>query len=109
MERCGTERKNRLITYYILYDVESKSRFSLGLKGKNKAKYMLSCIHAPHSEYDTIYIVHMEVCMSESRINYPPDLKERIAKVLSKILSDKYDCKITLRFVPKEGNEPKDK
>ena len=51
----------------------------------------------------------MEVCMSESRINYPPDLKERIAKVLSKILSDKYDCKITLRFVPKEGNEPKDK
>lgn len=47
--------------------------------------------------------------MSEQKINYPPDLKERIAKVLSEILSDKYDCKITLHFVPKEGNEPKDK
>lgn len=47
--------------------------------------------------------------MSEQKINYPPDLKERIAKVLSEILSDKYDCKITLRFMPKEENEPKDK
>ena len=36
-------------------------------------------------------------------LNYPPDLKDRIAKVLSEILSDKYDAKITLRFVPKEG------
>ena len=30
------------------------------------------------------------------------DLKERIEKVLSEILSDKYDCNITLKFVPKE-------
>ena len=50
----------------------------------------------------------MEASMSEQRINYPPDLKERIAKVLSEILSDKYDCKITLRFVPKEENGLKD-
>jgi hypothetical protein len=38
-------------------------------------------------------------------LNYPPDLKDRIAKVLSEILSDKYDAKITLRFVPKDGVE----
>lgn len=31
------------------------------------------------------------------------ELKERIEKVLSEILSDKYECKITLRFVPKDG------
>lgn len=36
-------------------------------------------------------------------LSYPPDLKERIARVLSEILSDKYDAKITLRFVPKDG------
>lgn len=36
-------------------------------------------------------------------MNYPPDLKDRIARVLSEILSDKYDAQITLRFVPKEG------
>ena len=36
-------------------------------------------------------------------LNYPPDLKDRIAKVLSDILSDKYDAKITIRFEPKEG------
>lgn len=30
-------------------------------------------------------------------------LKSRIERVLSEILSDKYDCKITLKFVPKEG------
>ena len=35
-------------------------------------------------------------------LNYPPDLKDRIAKVLSEILSDKYDAKITIRFEPKE-------
>lgn len=29
-------------------------------------------------------------------------LRERIEKVLSEILSDKHDCKITLRFVPKD-------
>lgn len=38
-------------------------------------------------------------------LNYPPDLKDRIAKVLSEILSDKYDAKITIRFVPKGGKE----
>lgn len=46
--------------------------------------------------------------MSEKKtpsIHYPPDLKERIAKVLSEILSDKYDCKITGCFVPKEETE----
>ena len=36
-------------------------------------------------------------------LNYPPDLKDRIAKVLSDILSDKHDAKITIRFEPKEG------
>ena len=29
-------------------------------------------------------------------------LKGRIERVLSEILSDKYDCKVTLKFVPKE-------
>lgn len=29
-------------------------------------------------------------------------LKGRIERVLSEILSDKYDCDITLKFVPKE-------
>lgn len=29
------------------------------------------------------------------------ELKERIEKVLSEILSDKYDANITIRFVPK--------
>ena len=31
------------------------------------------------------------------------DLKQRIEKVLSEILSDKYDCKVTLRFEKKEA------
>lgn len=35
-------------------------------------------------------------------LNYPPDLKDRIARVLSEILSDKYDANITIKFVPKE-------
>lgn len=30
------------------------------------------------------------------------DLKEKIERVLSEILSDKYDCKVVLRFEPKE-------
>lgn len=30
-------------------------------------------------------------------------LRERIEKVLSEILSDKHDCKVTLRFVPKNA------
>lgn len=29
-------------------------------------------------------------------------LRERIEKALSEILSDKHDCKVTLRFVPKD-------
>lgn len=29
-------------------------------------------------------------------------LKERIEQVLSEILSDKYECKVTLKFVAKE-------
>lgn len=41
-------------------------------------------------------------------LKYPPDLKDRIARVLSEILSDKYDAQITLRFVPKEGAEDGD-
>lgn len=39
-------------------------------------------------------------------MNYPPDLKNRIARVLSEILTDKYGdeygVKISLTFVPKE-------
>lgn len=33
------------------------------------------------------------------------DLKERIEQVLSEILSDKYDCKVTLHFERREENE----
>ena len=33
------------------------------------------------------------------------ELKERIEQLLSEILSDKYECKVTLRFVPKENNQ----
>lgn len=40
------------------------------------------------------------------------DLKEKIEKVLSEILSDKYECKVTLRFEKKrqedEKTEPKE-
>jgi hypothetical protein len=32
------------------------------------------------------------------------DLKTRIEKVLSEILSDKYYCKVTLHFEKKEAN-----
>ena len=39
-------------------------------------------------------------------MNYPSDLKERIARVLSEILTDKYGdeygVKVSLTFVPKE-------
>lgn len=31
---------------------------------------------------------------------------DNIAKVLSEILSDKYDCKVTIRFKPKTQTEP---
>ena len=31
------------------------------------------------------------------------DLKTKIEQVLSEILSDKYECKVTLRFEKKEG------
>ena len=30
-------------------------------------------------------------------------LRDRIEKVLSEILSDKHDCKVTLHFVPKDS------
>jgi hypothetical protein len=33
------------------------------------------------------------------------DLKEKIERVLSEILSDKYDCKVTLRFEKREEVE----
>lgn len=33
------------------------------------------------------------------------DLKSKIAKVLSEILSDKYECKVTLAFTKGEKNE----
>lgn len=33
------------------------------------------------------------------------DLKTRIEQVLSEILSDKYDCKVTLHFEKKEEKE----
>lgn len=33
------------------------------------------------------------------------DLKERIEQVLSEILSDKYDCKVTLHFERRRENE----
>lgn len=33
------------------------------------------------------------------------DLKERIEKVLSEILSDKYECKVTLRFEKRKDDE----
>ena len=35
-------------------------------------------------------------------------LKGRIERVLSEILSDKYDCKVTLKFVPKERKAEED-
>lgn len=33
------------------------------------------------------------------------DLKSKIEKVLSEILSDKYECKVTLHFESKERKE----
>ena len=33
------------------------------------------------------------------------ELKERIEKVLSEILSDKYDCKIRIKFQPREDKK----
>jgi hypothetical protein len=35
-------------------------------------------------------------------MNYPTDLKQRIEKLLSEILSDQHECKVTLRFEKKE-------
>ncbi len=32
-------------------------------------------------------------------------MKEKIEKLLSEILSDKHECKVTLRFVPAERKE----
>lgn len=36
------------------------------------------------------------------------DLKERIERVLSEILSDKHDCKVELRFEEKGEHHEKD-
>ena len=33
------------------------------------------------------------------------ELKDRIEKVLSEILSDKYECKVTIHFEKKEESE----
>lgn len=35
------------------------------------------------------------------------DLKTKIERLLSEILSDKYECVVRLRFEPKEGDEKK--
>lgn len=43
--------------------------------------------------------------MNAPKIEYPADLKSRIEQVLSEILSDKYECKITLRFEKADGKE----
>lgn len=46
-------------------------------------------------------------------LNYPPGLTDRIAQVLSEILTDKYGeeygVKITSRFVSKEGGDEDDR
>ena len=34
-----------------------------------------------------------------------PELKSKIEKVLSEILSDKYECKVTLRFEKKGADQ----
>lgn len=39
--------------------------------------------------------------------SYPPDLKNRIERILSEILSDKHDCKVTLKFEPANRKEIK--
>jgi hypothetical protein len=31
-------------------------------------------------------------------MNYPSDLKDRIERILSEILSDKHECKVVLKF-----------
>lgn len=31
-------------------------------------------------------------------MQYPADLKERIERILSDILSDKHECRVTLKF-----------
>ncbi len=35
----------------------------------------------------------------------PPDLKDKIAQLLSEILSDKYECKVTIHFEKKVQHE----
>lgn len=35
-------------------------------------------------------------------MNHPQDLKGRIEKILSEILSDKHECKVTIKFERKE-------
>lgn len=38
-------------------------------------------------------------------MNFPSDLKDKIAQLLSEILSDKHDCKVTLHFEKKVQHE----
>lgn len=40
--------------------------------------------------------------MIENKTPEDDSLHSRIERVLSEILSDKHDCKVTLRFVPKD-------
>lgn len=40
--------------------------------------------------------------MNAPTTKHPADLKQRIEKVLSEILSDKHGCQITIRFERKE-------
>lgn len=37
------------------------------------------------------------------------ELKMKIASIMSEILSDKHDCKVTLRFVPENMEEEHEK
>ncbi len=42
--------------------------------------------------------------MKVNDMNAPQDIKGRIEKLLSEILSDKYECKVTLRFERRDSN-----
>ena len=42
-------------------------------------------------------------------MEYPPDLKSKIERLLSEILSEQHDCKVVLKFVPIEKEKEGDK
>ena len=48
-------------------------------------------------------ITQEENSMNTKPLNPPADLKHRIEVILSEILSDKYGCKVKLRFERKEN------